>query len=164
MNKKSRNQYVELLKKIVKGNDKLAKQIEDGIYCYTEKQFPYKNMINEDRFKKIYKAKYIMIMMNLKNKNNPGLLSNVLNGDISGKELAFKTHQELFPDIWKSRYEEQEQIRLSKMARQIQFTESIYVCRKCKSNKNAYVQLQTRSADEPMTTFVKCICGNSWKC
>jgi hypothetical protein len=26
-------------------------------------------------------------------------------------------------------------------------------------------QMQTRSADEPMTTFVSCVaCGNKWKC
>ena len=29
----------------------------------------------------------------------------------------------------------------------------------------SYYQLQTRSADEPMTTFVTCInCGARWKC
>ena len=32
-------------------------------------------------------------------------------------------------------------------------------------SKCTYYQLQTRSADEPMTTFVTCInCGNRWKC
>ena len=40
-----------------------------------------------------------------------------------------------------------------------------YTCRKCKSKECSYYQLQTRSADEPMTTFVTCIkCGNRWKC
>ena len=37
-------------------------------------------------------------------------------------------------------------------------------CRKCKKNLCTYYQLQTRSADEPMTTFVTCLsCGNNWK-
>ena len=41
----------------------------------------------------------------------------------------------------------------------------MFVCRRCKSNKCSYYQLQTRSADEPMTTFVTCVsCGNRWKC
>ena len=37
-------------------------------------------------------------------------------------------------------------------------------CRKCKSMKTDYYQLQTRSADEPMTTYVTCYnCENRWK-
>lgn len=37
-------------------------------------------------------------------------------------------------------------------------------CGKCKSMKTDYYQLQTRSADEPMTTYVTCrCCGNRWK-
>ena len=41
---------------------------------------------------------------------------------------------------------------------------SEFKCRRCKSNNCSYYQLQTRSADEPMTTFVSCQeCGNRWK-
>lgn len=37
-------------------------------------------------------------------------------------------------------------------------------CGKCKKKDCTYNQLQTRSADEPMTTFVLCNnCGNRWK-
>jgi transcription elongation factor S-II len=40
----------------------------------------------------------------------------------------------------------------------------MYKCGKCKSWKTTYTQAQTRSADEPMTTFVTCIaCSNRWK-
>ena len=40
-----------------------------------------------------------------------------------------------------------------------------FTCRKCKKKKCSYYQMQTRSADEPMTTFVSCLsCGNRWKC
>jgi DNA-directed RNA polymerase subunit M/transcription elongation factor TFIIS len=43
--------------------------------------------------------------------------------------------------------------------------DGILQCRKCKSNKTEYYQLQTRSADEPMTTYATCKkCGNKWKC
>jgi transcription elongation factor S-II len=39
-----------------------------------------------------------------------------------------------------------------------------YTCRKCKSKKTTYYQMQTRSADEPLTTFVTCLsCNNRWK-
>ena len=37
-------------------------------------------------------------------------------------------------------------------------------CGKCGKRNCTYNQIQTRSADEPMTTFVLCNeCGNRWK-
>jgi DNA-directed RNA polymerase subunit M/transcription elongation factor TFIIS len=42
--------------------------------------------------------------------------------------------------------------------------EGIFVCRKCKGKKIHYYQMQTRSADEPMTTYFTCMqCGTKWK-
>jgi len=39
---------------------------------------------------------------------------------------------------------------------------SEFKCRKCKSEKTSVSQAQTRSADEPMTTFVTCLeCGSA---
>ena len=39
-----------------------------------------------------------------------------------------------------------------------------FQCGKCKKRDVSYTQAQTRSADEPMTTFCACnICGNRWK-
>ena len=40
----------------------------------------------------------------------------------------------------------------------------MFKCGKCKSMKTTYYQLQTRSADEPMSTYVTCVnCNNRWK-
>ncbi|GMT16473.1 hypothetical protein PFISCL1PPCAC_7770, partial [Pristionchus fissidentatus] len=40
----------------------------------------------------------------------------------------------------------------------------MFKCGKCNKKNCTYTQLQTRSADEPMTTFVFCLeCGNRWK-
>jgi len=37
-------------------------------------------------------------------------------------------------------------------------------CGKCGKRETKYTQAQTRSADEPMTTYVSCVnCGNRWK-
>jgi transcription elongation factor S-II len=37
-------------------------------------------------------------------------------------------------------------------------------CSKCGQRKVSYTQAQTRSADEPMTTFCEClVCGKRWK-
>jgi len=38
------------------------------------------------------------------------------------------------------------------------------ICYRCKSHQIEYIQLQTRRADEPMTTFYRCAnCGNRWR-
>jgi len=48
--------------------------------------------------------------------------------------------------------------------RNIQREEGQFPCGKCKSRKTTYFQMQTRSSDEPMTTYVTCNnCGNRWK-
>ena len=37
-------------------------------------------------------------------------------------------------------------------------------CPKCEHERAYFMQMQTRSADEPMTTFYKCCeCGHRWK-
>jgi transcription elongation factor S-II len=40
----------------------------------------------------------------------------------------------------------------------------MFKCGKCQQRRCTYYQMQTRSADEPMTTFVTCVnCNNRWK-
>lgn len=40
----------------------------------------------------------------------------------------------------------------------------MFTCGKCKGTRCSYRELQTRSADEPMTVFLRCLdCGNRWK-
>lgn len=42
--------------------------------------------------------------------------------------------------------------------------DGLFTCGKCKSKKTTYTQYQTRSADEPMTTYILCVnCGKRWK-
>ncbi|XP_055624216.1 DNA-directed RNA polymerase III subunit RPC10 [Toxorhynchites rutilus septentrionalis] len=39
-------------------------------------------------------------------------------------------------------------------------------CPACAHNRAYFMQMQTRSADEPMTTFYKCcnpVCGHNWR-
>ena len=49
----------------------------------------------------------------------------------------------------------------------VQASTDQFRCGKCRKSNCTYYQMQTRSADEPMTTFVQCVtpgCGNRWKC
>ena len=97
--------------------------------------------------------------------NNQTLISQIQSGNIKSKNVAFMTHQELNPNKWDELITKKiERDRLT-YDTQIEAATDTFKCRKCKSNKCTYYQMQTRSADEPMTTFVSCIeCGNRWKC
>ena len=74
------------------------------------------------------------------------------------KLIAFKTPQELFPDNWTDILTEKE---LKDKAKTTVKTSTYLKCRKCGSRDINVETVQTRSADEGMTTFQTCTnCGN----
>ena len=82
---------------------------------------------------------------------------------IKAHEFAFMTHHEMDPKRWEKLLTEKAK-RDEKKYERTQKVSSEFTCRKCKSNDCTYYQMQTRSADEPMTTFVTCMsCANRWK-
>ena len=146
-------------------NENMGVNLEKGIYNNCLKTADEKNIIKKwenINFINLYFEKFKTIFINLK---NPQILSNVLNKNFRVHELAFMSHHEMSPNKW------DELINLKKIRDENKYTPKIeastdnFTCYKCKSKKCSYYQLQTRSADEPMTTFVTCLdCGCRWKC
>ena len=145
-------------------NKIMSNNIEIGIYNFTIKQATYKNLQkswNNTLFVLIYKDRARSIYRNLKQSEE--LCNKLKENKISMKEFSEYTHQELNPKIWQPlidkkikqdtyKYDNPEKIN------------SEFTCRKCRSNNCSHYQLQTRSADEPMTTFVTCMdCSYRWK-
>ncbi|KAI4139466.1 MAG: hypothetical protein L6R39_006274 [Caloplaca ligustica] len=59
---------------------------------------------------------------------------------------------------------QKENMKNAEVAKPERSISTSFECGKCKQKKVAYNQAQTRSADEPMTTFCECQnCGNRWK-
>ncbi|KFO32548.1 Zinc finger protein 436, partial [Fukomys damarensis] len=103
---------------------------------------------------------------NLKDPRNPGLRRNVLSGAISAGLIAKMTAEEMASDELRKLRNAmtQEAIREHQMAKTGGTTTDLLQCSKCKKKNCTYNQMQTRSADEPMTTFVLCNeCGHRWK-
>lgn len=113
-----------------------------------------------------YKNRIRSRVANLKDAKNPGLRSNFISGAITATRLATMTPEELASDEMKKIREKflKEAINDAQLAT-VQGTKTdLLKCGKCKKKNCTYNQLQTRSADEPMTTFVMCNeCGNRWK-
>jgi len=79
--------------------------------------------------------------------------------------IDFMSHQELFPEKWKSLIEEKIKRDQNEGKVDLSAATDEFYCFRCKKRKCSYYQMQTRSADEPMTTFVTCLlCGNNWRC
>lgn len=134
--------------------EEMAAELEDAIYMeFKNTDMKYKNRIRSR-------------VANLKDPKNPGLRGNFMCGAVSAKQLAKMTPEEMASDEMKKLREKfvKEAINDAQLAT-VQGTKTdLLKCGKCKKRNCTYNQLQTRSADEPMTTFVMCNeCGNRWK-
>ena len=95
---------------------------------------------------------------------NDELLPRIKNKEIDLAKIAFMTPQQLFKRKWEKYLEKQKAEEECMYSLGKENITDEFKCGRCKKNKTSYYQLQTRSADEPMTTFVRCIhCGNRWK-
>lgn len=125
------------------------------------------NKLNDSTSKeKEYKDKYRVIYSNIISKNNPDLKVRIANGDLSPEQLVNSDPKDLAPEHLKKKMEEIKKQNLFN-AQGATIERSVtdrFTCGKCKEKKVSYYQLQTRSADEPLTTFCTCeACGNRWK-
>jgi len=114
-----------------------------------------------------YRARFRSLYQNFKNPRNPELKYSVLMGawdlerlcTVPVKELASKEQQE--------KRQAAEKFYMAAATRgQVEddAVTAMFLCGRCKQRKCTYFQMQTRSADEPMTTYVTCtVCNNRWK-
>ena len=169
INDEIRKNVVLKLDKIV--NDiSLTRNMEKGIYnsvidtCKTEHiHRSWNNVI----FKKIYLSKVISIYSNLDKETyikNISFLNRIKSKEINIEDVGNMTSIDIFPENWKElinknseRYKKLKEYKPEAMT-------DIFKCRKCGSRQCSYYELQTRSADEPMTQFITCLkCNTRWR-
>ncbi|XP_071333583.1 transcription elongation factor A protein 2 isoform X1 [Trachinotus anak] len=113
-----------------------------------------------------YKTRLRSRISNLKDQKNPDLRRNVLCGNISPQRIASMTAEDMASAELKQMREAltKESIREHQLSKVGGSETDMFICNKCHGKSCTYTQVQTRSADEPMTTFVLCnSCGNRWK-
>lgn len=146
-------------------NEKRGTNLEKGIYNSSLESADSRNIVKKwdnNLFVNIYIQKLRNIYINLK---NPEVLEKAKEVKFRVHELAYMTHYDFNPEKWKSLIEIKKIRDENKYTPKIEASTDEFTCRKCYSKRCSYYQLQTRSADEPMTTFVSCLdCGNRWKC
>jgi DNA-directed RNA polymerase subunit M/transcription elongation factor TFIIS len=146
-------------------NDALAKEIEGGVMKKTIEFSLEKNIIPHFMnpiFLKIYKCNAIMNYSHMRQFEH--IRRRLLSGDLKGWELPYLSHYEVNPEGWRGLQESQDRREEKQLEGNKALATDQFKCRACGKRECTYYQMQTRSADEPMTTFINCMnCGNRWK-
>jgi hypothetical protein len=96
--------------------------------------------------------------------NIPYVRQTILSGKFLLSDLPYLSHYTVNPEGWHDLQEKQRIREEKELSGNAHMATERFKCRKCGLRRCTYYQLQTRSADEPMTTFITCLnCKNEWK-
>lgn len=158
-----RNRVVEQLKLHGITNEVAARNVEISLFNYTIREANRQKVVkswDNSYFIVIYVNHLKSILTNLTEE----VLEKIKTGEILAKNVAFMTHQELNYSKWKHLLEEKAKRDKYKFEEQVQASTDTFTCKRCKKNVCTYYQLQTRSSDEAITTFITCLtCEYRWK-
>jgi transcription elongation factor S-II len=143
----------------------LAINIEKSVYNFAIRESKLKKVLckwESPLFVQIYLSRLRSILWNLE--TNHELLQMIHTDEINPEMLSKMTHQEFQPEQWKEMIERKTMRDASKFSDNMQASTDMFTCRKCKSKRCTYYEMQTRSADEPATVFITCLnCGKNWR-
>jgi transcription elongation factor S-II len=143
---------------------KMALNLERGIFNNTLRNHSTTKEWT-DFFQSMYMNRALSVYCNLNpdgHVQNQGLIRRLLSKELQDSDVSTMDSRAMFPEKWieykKKYYPEQVEVEKEELS------DGLFKCGKCKTWKTTYYQLQTRSGDEPMCTYVTCLnCGNRWK-
>lgn len=144
----------------------LEKGIFEASFQYSQKQYIARNW-KTPAFREVYRQILRSVLSNIHPQSpvqNTRLLTRVKDGEFTLYEIPFMSSYEMYPEKWfalkdKLLQREQKILEGNKSRATDQFK-----CRRCQKRECTYYELQTRSADEPMTIFITCLnCGKEWR-
>ncbi len=152
--KKLRDKIYEKINKKLK-NKKKSKKLEESIYDFSKTYYQEHNL-DKNILISIYRDKSANVIHYIKNIDSDILKKNLDN-------LANISVDKRYPKLYE-KIKEKRRIKKEKK-KNTAFTDA-FQCGRCKQWRSTFIQLQTRSADEPMTTIFTCLtqgCGKEWR-
>jgi len=166
---KYRNNIVSKLNKFI-NDEKKSRIIEKSIYNHSIEISKQKNINRtwkNEIFKELYLSKVRSIYSNINKDSyikNPTFLERIKLDKIDLKNIATLSTYDIFPENWKYILELKTKRDKLKYELKPEAMTDAFKCRKCGSRSTSYYEVQTRSADEPMTQFITCLdCNTRWK-
>lgn len=147
-----------------------AAELEHHIYN-TSLQLAVKRHVSKTWSQPLFVELYSSVARNVVGNLNPNsyiqnkeLYARFREKKVSLEEITNFTFSDLYPEIWKDLSIRQ----FEREKRQLEGNKSMatdqFECKRCHKRECTYYELQTRSADEPMTIFIQCVnCGKHWR-
>ena len=149
----------------------LAKSLEEHLLEAVVQQCK-QNGIDVDWANRIfwntYRSKAISLYENLRTDgtvaNTENWAKKLMSQEVEPKTFVEMSAEELCPSRWKAALDKIIETEIRLYSKNVSAAIYLYCSRCKKKSKCDYYQMQTRSADEPMTTFVTCLeCDREWK-
>jgi len=95
---------------------------------------------------------------------NHQLLPRILQGQLTIDHLATMNVTDYAPHLYAPLREQMDLREQHQLEGNRAMATDLFKCGRCQKRECTYYELQTRSADEPMTKFITCVnCGSHWK-
>jgi DNA-directed RNA polymerase subunit M/transcription elongation factor TFIIS len=166
---KKRVQYVIKFDSLV-DDIQMARKIEQSIYNYVIKTAKEKTIFrswDNPIFKNLYNSKIRSIFANMDPTSyiqNPMFFNKIKNNDINVEKIGELSVYDIYPENWVQLINDKMKRDKIKYELKPEAMTDQFKCRKCGSRSTSYYEVQTRSADEPMTQFITCLnCNCRWK-
>ena len=116
-------------------------------------------------FRTIYEAIARSACVNVDPAMNPGLRAAIDAGDLTAHHVPRMQPHELMPENYVAIKEKAaKRNKAAATGNDVLAWSDQYTCSRCKQSKVRFFELQTRSADEPMTLHIICgVCGKRWQ-
>lgn len=95
---------------------------------------------------------------------NTELFAKYKAGEVTFKDISEMDSYQLFEERWKDSFLQQQIREKRQLEGNMSMATDRFLCKRCGKRQCTYYELQTRSADEPMTVFITCLnCGKHWR-
>lgn len=155
---------------LILNDSNISESIENSIFEWTKNELSRKGEIYDFehiQFKIYYLNKSLQLYYNINQNSslqNAGLIKKIESNEINIERLPYFTPQELFPEHWEKLQEKQKATDEFLYLKKPEAATDEYKCSRCKMRRCTYIELQTRSIDEPMTKYVRCLeCDHRWR-